>query len=374
MSIRVLQVLSQDLVGGTELLVGLVAPRLAEAGVDSRVATLDAPGPVAERLAAQGIPVASLGGGRLGRARAAVRLARLLRREPVDVVEAYGFKASQLIRYPMRLQGTRAPLIHGVMGAHITEVLDFHERKGRFALWLEARTSALIHTYEVISRDAIELLAASGIPREKLTYLPNGIDMALWPMRDRPPEGGRPLVICNARFTGRKRQIDLVEAAALLRERGVDCRMLLAGTGPELEAVDARRRELGLEDRVELPGVLAPARLRELMSEASVFCLPSLWEGQAGAILEAMASGVPVITTDAPGNRELVEHGKNGLLVAPMEPAQVAAAITRVLDDPGSAGAMAADARRRVEEDYSLELMVERRLALYERVARTATG
>jgi glycosyltransferase involved in cell wall biosynthesis len=364
MSIRVLQVLSQDLVGGTERLVELVAPRLAEAGLDSRVATLDAPGPVATRLAAESIPVYALGRGRL---RAGVRLGRLIAREEFDVVEAYGFKASVIARafWPRRM---RSKLVHGVMGAHLTEVLDFDDLKGRIALRVEQLLSGRVDAYDVISQDAIELMAAGGIDRRRMHHIPNGIDLSSWPQRAGAPNGGPPTVLCSARFVERKRQQDLIRAGAILAERAVECRLVLLGEGPNLPAARSLAAELGVGS-VELPGAVPAEEVRRQLEQAAIFCLPSLWEGQAGAVIEAMATGVPVITTDTPGNRELVDDGVNGLLVPARDPEGLAAAIERVLADPEAAARMAADARRRVEETYSLDAMVLRKRELYERLA-----
>ena len=370
MPIRVLQVLSQDLVGGTELLVEVVARRLADLGMDSRVAALDDPGPVAARLAATGLPVYTLG---RGRALAGVRLGRLIGGGDFDVVEAYGFKASVIARafWPRR---ARTKLVHGVMGAHLTEVLDFEEPKGRFALRVERLLSSRVDAYDVISRDAIDLLAANGIERGTMHYIPNGVDLDLWPPRAEAPSARPPIVLCSARFVNRKRQEDLIRAAAILAARRTDCRIVLLGEGPNLERDRRLAAELGVSAVVELPGAVPGDQVRRQMEHATLFCLPSLWEGQAGALIEAMATGVPVVTTDTPGNRELVDDGVNGLLVPARDPGALADAIERIFADPGAAAAMAGEGRQRVEETYNLDAMVERKRALYEALAAARPG
>jgi L-malate glycosyltransferase len=328
------------------------------------VATLDEPGPVAGRLAAEGIPVYPLGRGRV---RAGVRLGRLIHRGRFDVVEAYGFKTSVIARvfWP---RGDRAKLVHGVMGAHLTEVLDFDDLKGRFALRVERLLSRRVDAYDVISRDAIDLMAAGGIDRELMHYIPNGIDLSRWPLRAAGPNAGPPTVLCSARFVDRKRQADLLRAGAILAQRSVECRLVLLGEGPNLSDARSLSAELRLP-AVELPGAVPPEEVRARLEQAAVFCLPSLWEGQAGALLEAMATGVPVITTDTPGNRELVEDGVNGLLVPARDPESLADAIEQVLVNLARAAEMAAEGRRGVEETYSLEAMVDRKRALYEALA-----
>ena len=368
MPLRVLQVLSQDLVGGAEAIVTLTARRLAEEGVDSRVATFDAPGPVVRELAEHGVPVYALGHSRL---LAGPRLARLVRSQDFDVVEAYGFKASVIARASWP-RGARARLVHCVTGAHLTEVLDFSEAKGRFALVVERLLSRRVAAYDVISLDAIELLVGHGIDRERMHYIPNGIDLSGWPRRAAPPTASPPTVLCSARFVDRKRQEDLIRAAAILAERSVECRLELPGEGPNLE--DARRLAdaLGLAGRTELPGALSAAEVRARLDQASVFCLPSLWEGQPAAAIEAMAVGVPVVTTDTPGNREMVDHERNGLLVPARDPAALAKAIERLLTEDGLGEALASEARRNVEEHHSLEAMVRRKRELFELLVSTS--
>ena len=365
---RVLQVLAHDLVGGTELLVLATADRLRGHGFQSEVATLDTPGPVARRASELGVTVHSLGAARLGRMVAAVRLRRLLKRERYDVVEAYGFKASLLARVGARSARPRPLQVCGVMGAHITEVVELDEFKGRFALRMERRTSGLVDAYDVISRSAIELLADSGIAEERMHYIPNGVDLEIWTRRSTPPEEGR--VLCSARFVLRKRQEDLVRAAAELRARGAALRLAFAGDGPTLPAVRRLTAELGLSDRVEFLGVLSPAELRRELERAAVFCLPSLWEGIPAAALEAMAVGVPVVSTDAPGTRDVIEDDVTGLLATPKDPQGLADRLELVLGDPRRAAALADAARREVERDFSLEAMVERRQALYKQLIR----
>ena len=125
--------------------------------------------------------------------------------------------------------------------------------------------------------------------------------------------------------------------------------MLLAGTGPNLEAGDARWRELGAGRPRRAPGRAAPGAGARAASEATVFCLPSLWEGQPGAVIEAMAIGVPVITRH-PRQPRADRSRQNGLLVPPLDPAQAGGGDRARPGRAGFADAMAAAARRRVED------------------------
>jgi len=369
----VLQVIAHDVVGGTELKVALLTERLRDGGMDVHVVFLDRPGPIAERLREAGVPVANLRG-RGGLPVAAFRLLRVLRSRRWALVEAYGSKASLITRILALATRPRPVQVSGVMGRHVTEVVELDERKGRVALALERATAGFVDAYDVINPGALEMLAGIGIERGRLHYVPNGIDLSLWPLRAPRPVEEPPLVLCAARFVPRKRQEDLVRALALLAERDVPFRAVLAGTGPLLEEVRGMVAESGLTGRVELPGALPHDRLRELMDEAAVYCLPSLWEGMPASLLEAMARGVPVVTTDVDGNRELVDDGATGLLVPPKDPARLAAALAEVLGDPARADGMARAARSLVEERYSFDRLVERKRTLYGELTGSAVS
>ncbi len=148
------------------------------------------------------------------------RLAALIRARRYDVVEAYGFKASFVARFAARSSRPRPGFVCGVQGLHVTEVLRDDEPKGRVALALERRTTSLVDHYDVNSHGALELLATAGIARERMTYIPNGVDTCVWTPADPQARDAPPLVICAARLVDRKRQVDLVDALRLLRGRG----------------------------------------------------------------------------------------------------------------------------------------------------------
>jgi glycosyltransferase involved in cell wall biosynthesis len=136
-------------------------------------------------------------------------------------------------------------------------------------------------------------------------------------------------------------------------------RVVIVGDG-ELREELARRAD-GLP--VELTG--ARDDVPELLASFDVFAFPSLFEGLCLAVIEAQAAGVPVVATPVGGIRETVVDGETGLLVPPGDPAALAAGIRRLLDDRPAAEAMAAEAKRRVQERYSVERMVEDTLRLY---------
>jgi len=185
-------------------------------------------------------------------------------------------------------------------------------------------------------------------------------------------------IVCVARLEPKKGHADLLDACARLVQRGVDLRCRFVGEGAERAALEAQRRRLGLEDRVELLGARPREAVIEAIAAAHVAVLPSVVDpsGRADgipvALMEAMASARPVVSTRVTGIPELIEDGVSGLLVAPHDPAALAAAIERVRVEPGLAERLGRAGRERVLETYSLHRNVRRLRDLFARGAGSA--
>lgn len=349
-------------------MVTTLVERLDREVVDCDVVTLDRPGPMAQRLSEAGIRVRPLGGS--GLMMGLARLARILRSERYDVVNAYGFKSTAVVRVLVRALATNTSFISGVRGLNITESERVDSPKGRLVLALERLGSRLVDMYDANSLGAIELLARNGVDRRHLRYIPNGIDVAEWP----PSWGARsagalPTVLCVARFTPIKRHEDLVRAAARLAAEGQEFRLIMAGDGPTRRQVRQLTRQLGIEDVVAFPGGVERAEVRRLLSTADVFCLVSLWEGMPSAVMEAMASGLPVVGTRVNGIAELVEEGRTGLLVPPDDPQRLADALGKLLGDRAWRLRLGQAGRARIEREFGLDRMVAAKQRLYQEVA-----
>ena len=361
--VRVLHVLPLDTLAGTELMVASLIRHADPARTVQQMATLQPPGPIAERLSDLPGAIDSLGG-RGGFLGAAWRLARLLRSREYDVVNAYGLKASVLTRLLVRLRRPRPVFVCGVRALHVTEVERLDSPKARLATAVERLFSPLVDVYDSNSRAALDLIGRLGVGEDRLVHIPNGLDLSQWAPRRTDPDDP-PLILCAARFVPRKRHQDLLEALAALAREGRSFRAVLAGRGPALEDMRALSSSLGLDGVVELPGVLETSAVRKLIARAAVVCLVSSSEGMPGTLMEAMATGVPVVGTDVGGTNELVVDGESGLLVPPYDPPALAHALARLLDDPDLRARIGGGGRRRMEECFSLEAMVEAKERLY---------
>ena len=175
-----------------------------------------------------------------------------------------------------------------------------------------------------------------------------------------------------ARLEPQKAQRDLVRAAASVCREFLQATFVVAGEGSERPALEAEIQRLGLHDRVLLPGFVddMPAFLREL----DAFVLSSRFEGLPWALLEAAASGLPAVATRVGGVPDLVQDGVTGLLIAPGDPAALAAALGSLHARPDWAAEMGAAARRQVLERFTIAGMARATETVYERVAGDRHG
>ncbi len=206
----------------------------------------------------------------------------------------------------------------------------------------------------------------------KVRSIYHGLDVSQFNFR--PPtkvESGAPVILSVARLMEKKGLGDLIAAADILRRRGRVFQLEIIGSGPQREALQAQTNRLGLADRVRLRGSQAHDVVCLAYQRASVFVLPSVVasngdrDGIPNVLLEAMASGVPVVSTSVSGIPELIESGLDGLLVPPNDPAALAAAIDKLLASQELRESLARAARAKIESSFSLDASAERLLALF---------
>jgi glycosyltransferase involved in cell wall biosynthesis len=208
------------------------------------------------------------------------------------------------------------------------------------------------------------------VPGVRIERFDNAVDL-----RGFPPaaaEGSKTILFVGT-LAERKGLMDLLEAAKLLRQRGVaGWRLEVVGAGNEAGAAEAQRIRMafGAEGLSEvLLGPLSGEALRERLRAAGVYALPSHSEGQPIGILEAMASGLPVVATRVGAVPDMVRDGEEGLLVEPGRPEELAGALEKVLGSPELRRSMASSARKHVEKRFDLPGLRERLGSLYREAA-----
>lgn len=312
----------------------------------------------------------------------------VLRDRRVRAVEGSGIETEDLTRFGMRFPGDPAALrrlaaflrsdsIRLVYASHAWSQV-FAALLGRRAVFVAAehgfRVSAARPWLEPWRRAALRRAAAVvavsevqadwiardlGVRRERIAVIPNAVDVDRHAFRSpRRSDGGastttRPVILSVARLVPEKDHATFLHAMTQL-----DAEAVLVGDGPLRRVLEAKTNALGLRERVRFAGEQSDPR--PFYDRADLFCLSSTSESQGIAVLEAMASGVPVVATRVGGIPEVVEHDVSGLLVPRSDPTALADALRRLLDAPALAERLAEGARARVVERFSWTRRVER--------------
>lgn len=215
------------------------------------------------------------------------------------------------------------------------------------------------------------------LPADKIDVIPNGIDprcfahlngVDLSEFRRRWALPHEPLVLNVGRVVREKGAHVLVEAAPRALSRVPEAKFVIAGMGPELDALRHRVRDLGLSHRVLLPGFLDDDTRDRLYVTADVAVFPSLYEPFGIVALEAMAARTPVVASEVGGLREVVRHGETGITIYPGDPESCAWGIVHTLQHPEWARARVENAYRALLERFTWDTIAGQTLSVYERV------
>jgi glycosyltransferase involved in cell wall biosynthesis len=200
----------------------------------------------------------------------------------------------------------------------------------------------------------------------KLSVVHCGLDVGRFAAVARNGRPG-PLEILNVgRAVPVKGQSLLIEALGELARRGIDARLTIVGDGPQAPELRELARRLGVTDRVEFAGAVGQDAILGFYERADVFATPSFAEGLPVVLMEAMATGLPVVATRIAGVPELVEEGVSGLLVTPGRVDELAAALERLIRSaPEDRAAMGAAGRTKVIDEFAIERTAEALLAVH---------
>ena len=364
-------------VGGTERVVWELATRLAPARFDVSVWLSGAPGvdEFARVLEARGVPVARVPevDSRWDFRGMWDTWKRLRRARPRLLHLHHVWPASD--RYLAALAGA-AGIPHVVVTEHI--VGRAHSGAQRALKRRElAGADAVTAVCEAV---AATLVSDYGVDRARVRVEPNGAELP--DLDAETPEArtlraqfgasaARPLLVCAARLEEQKGQDVLLEAGALLRARGLDCTLALAGDGSQRAALEARAAALGIADRVRFLGQIET--IGPLLLAADAVVLPSRWEGLPLALLEALARARPVVASAVGGIPEVITTEEHGILVPPGDAAALAAAVELFQRRPDMARRLGEAGARRVRETYTWARVTEQFEAVYDEVLGLAS-
>jgi phosphatidylinositol alpha-1,6-mannosyltransferase len=202
------------------------------------------------------------------------------------------------------------------------------------------------------------------------SLVPNGVDLDAFPPGEPVPDEGPLRLLCVARLIERKGQRHLIDAVRKLVDDGIEVTLDLIGTGDARLAYEAQVRALGLDGRVRFLGYVPREEIARHYAAAHVFVLPSYNEGMSVATLEAMAAGLPVVTTRTGGTAELVEEGINGLVFEWADVRTLAGHLRTLALDRTLARRMGAGSRIRAR-CFSWDAAAEHYLGLFLELAST---
>lgn len=264
-----------------------------------------------------------------------------------------------------------------IHGEHGRDVDDLDGLRRRYQ-WIRRLYRPFVHRYVALSQDLSDYLQQRiGIDPRQIAQIYNGVDTERFHPsalgRQRP--AGCPFVDPSLFVVGTVGRMQTVKAQTALARAFIlalqgrpalrdRLRLVLVGEGPLRAEARSLLAAAGMSELAWLPGERAD--VPDLMRGLDAFVLPSLAEGISNTILEAMASGLPVLATDVGGNSELVVAGETGELVPAMNDRALADALARWADDPQRAAAMGRAGRQRVERRFALAAMVGAYESLYD--------
>ncbi len=355
--VRVMIVIHGLETGGAEMMVLHLARELSRAGHPVRVVSLHGDETdVAGLMRRAGVDVVALNKAGGPDPRTVLRLRAQMRDFSPAVVHTH-LPVLEYVLPAARLYGRRVRIIHTVHN------LAREETRHRVLRAVNRRAFSHGVVPVALNEEVRSSICREyALPASAVPVVGNGIDLDAFrgPQR-RGPRGAGVRLLCVARLAPAKNHALLLRTVARLRESGRDVSLTLVGDGPLRGALEERARELGISQRVRFAGrrTDTPAFYRD----CDLFVLLSDYEGMPMSIIEAMASGLPVVATRAGGVAELVDDGVNGALVE-ADAAAAAEAIAAICDDP-ALYARLSDGAVRTSSHYSAEAMMEKYVDLY---------
>jgi glycosyltransferase involved in cell wall biosynthesis len=365
---RVAHLIYSRKVGGSEMVAAGVCSNLDRSRFDPVVLFMNkSSGTMPDILASLSVPHLGLEMTRFSFLLRPLKVAHILNRLKVDVLHVH-----HIPLYRRVALGARLSRVKGVV---VTEHAKYSiSRSGRLqhASRLAARNAAYFTT---VSADLKNYFVSEvGIPADSIKVVINGVDTK----RFRPAQGDSPLrtllpvsckghvVVSVGRLAEAKDHVTLLRAIKILVLRNIDLCLALIGEGELRELVENAVRELGLQAHVCLLG--NRPTVNELLPHADLFVLSSRREGLPMALLEALACGLPVVTTAVGGIPDVVKHGVNGFLVSPENPQSLAEAIERLLGQPETASRMRVANRQKALTEHSMEETAATYAQLYDHI------
>lgn len=336
--------------GGAERMVVDLARRLPKRGFIPRIVALGGGGPMEEEIRASGIDL-EIGPETADRRQTRAFAQRLLASLPSDTIVHTHLGADHWLGWPAQRRG-----FPWISTCH-NDDRDDAWWKRYLRVWTWNRAQAVVCVSETVKA----FWTAKGLRLKRTPVIPNGIDLARFTPKTRLTYGDVPLVLTVGRLVPQKRHEWLLRALSPIH---TPWRLEILGEGPLRGRLEALADELGIRGRVSFRGVVAD--VRPFLQRADLFAFSSAWEGQGIAVLEAAASGVPLLLSDRPAFREWLDEESAFLI--PEDIATWTEQLQAALTDPEAMQARAWKAYEAVCRVGSLETMLDAYVRCYESV------
>ncbi len=371
--------------GGAEHLAVQIANARAAAGDRSHLYILDGPGPLSAKISPdvivrhfeQRVAPPSQPWRCFKSVRDGYRsLLDTLAADGIDVLQTH-LPGANFWGLLLSVAGRRTviPTVHSNREFDYGEAVSLPRAQGRRWAYrsMLSRCAAVVAVSENVREALLAELSMRGQCPERLVVVPNGVPVpeplsaaeraVIRARYDCAPDDF--LILAAGRHCELKNYEALIDVIGLLRDRGRNVRLVLAGEGPLTTGYRERLASLGLGDRVYLPGNLDD--LPQVMQAADGFVISSRWEGLSMVMLEAMACGLPVVGTRVPGVEDLIDDGVSGLLAAPDDVEDLVRAVSGLIDDPALRERCLVAGREQVVRDYSIDRVSRDLGELYQR-------
>ena len=365
--IKILHLIESLARGGAEQQLIYMVDALREAQIEHVIVVLGAANDFADDIKAKNLSVIFLEQkGWLGLLRAIPQVCTLVYTLKPDLIQTW----TVVDRFVGRMTAifTCTPIIssvHSPMYARETYTNNPHQKAWKMFIvrMIDAITAKVSRTHIVGCSKYVTHITSQAlrIPAQHTTTIYNGIPTESFPDWDHPVESAQLLHI--GRLVPPKNQRTLLQAMPLILQKHSHVHLYIAGEGHLRAALECQIHDLGIEHAVTLLGFRHD--IPQLLQKHSVCILPSVWEGQPLAALEALATGIPVVGSDIPAMREIMQDQHYGILIPAQDYQGLAAAVIALLDHPEQAYRMSAAARAYVREHFTIERAAQQWVSLY---------
>ena len=356
--------------GGAETLAIRLAEKLSKSEFQTAVCSLSDSGPLRDVLVEKKIPFFTLGK-KEGKDFSLIwKLKKLLKEQQIDIVHTHN-QGPLLYTYLATLIGYKPKIVHT---EHINMAKEFSYSK-KHIFYNNLIYRSIDGFLSIAQHLTDDFRKRYNLSHALVTTVHNSIELSA---QNYPPRGNlrkelglssdTPLIGNISALRPQKDHGTLIKAMALVTKQIQNAVLVIAGEGESETELRGMVKKLELEDNVIFLGYRSD--ISAILPQLNLFVLPSLYEGLPLCVLEAMEAGRPIVATDVEGTNELIRHKLTGMLTPAKDPETMAEAITTILSDPGLAEKMGTAARELVENEYNMDIMIQRYEEYYQQIMR----